>query len=65
MKKILVAILCLIFLCSTCYAEVNFNVEDYSEDELIEIMQAIYDANTQLGYLYVNDVLVVGKDIPA
>lgn len=65
MKKFFSLLLCLLLLCSTCYAEVDFNVDDYTDDELIEIMKIIYEANAQLGYLYSNDVLVVGEDIPA
>lgn len=65
MKKFFSLLLCLLLLCSTCYAEVDFNVDDYTDDELIEIMKIIYEANTQLGYLYSNDVIVVGEDIPA
>lgn len=65
MKKLLGLLLCLLLLCSTCYAAVDFNVEDYTDDELIEIVKAISEADAQLGYLYSNDVLVVGEDIPA
>lgn len=65
MKKLFSLLLCLLLLCSTCYAEVDFKVEDYTDDELILIMKTICESDTQLGYLYVNDVLVVGKDIPA
>ena len=65
MKKILSLLVCLILLCSTCYAAVDFNVEDYTDDELIEIMKAIAEADSQLGYIYSNDILVVGEDIPA
>lgn len=65
MKKFFSLLISLLLLCSTCYGEVNFNVEDYTDDELIEIMKAISEADSQLGYLYSNDVLVVGEDIPA
>lgn len=65
MKKCLVLLICLLLLGSTCYASVNFNVEDYTDDELIEIVKAISEADAQLGYLYSNDILVVGEDIPA
>lgn len=65
MKKLVTSLLCLLLLSSTCYAEVNFRVEDYDDDELIEIMQAICEADSKLGYWYSNDVLVVGEDIPA
>ena len=65
MKKFLGLLFCLLLLCSTCYAAVDFNVEDYTDDELIEIMKAIAESDEQLGYLYSNDVLVVGEDIPA
>lgn len=65
MKKFFSLLLCLLLFCSTSYAEVDFRVEAYTDDELIEIMKVICAADTQLGYLYSNDVLVVGKDIPA
>ena len=65
MKKFLSFLLCLLLLCPTCCAAVDFNVEDYTDDELIEIMRLISEADEQLGYLYSNDVLVVGEDIPA
>ncbi len=45
--------------------DVDFNVEDYTEEELIEIVHRIHDADTKLGYLYASDVLLVGTDIPA
>lgn len=66
MKKIVALLVCLVcFFGGFAVAEVEFNADDYSDDELIDIMKAIYDADTQLGYLYSNDVLLVGKDIPA
>ena len=66
MKKIVALLVCLVcFFGGFAIAEVKFNADDYSDDELIDIMKAIYDADTQLGYLYSNDVLLVGKDIPA
>ena len=61
----LISMMCLFSILCFAVAEVEFNVEDYSDDELIEIMKAIYEADTQLGYLYSNDVLEVGTDIPA
>ena len=65
MKRIYSLVLCVILLCSTCYAATDFDVKDYTDNELIEIMKAIYDSNSQLGYMYSNDILVVGEDIPA
>ena len=66
MKKVLAMMLCCLFLVGNfSFAENNFNVDDYTDDELISIMRSIYEAETQLGYLYSNDVLLVGTDIPA
>lgn len=65
MKRFFSLLLCLLLLSSTCYAAVDFNAEDYSEDELIEIMKAICDANSNLGYLYPNEEILIGTDIPA
>ena len=45
--------------------EVDFNAEDYSEEELIEIMTRIQKVGSQFGYVYASDVLLVGEDIPA
>lgn len=45
--------------------EVDFNIDDYTEDELIEIMTRIQQGETNLGYQYSSDVLLVGEDIPA
>lgn len=65
MKKLVVMILCVACLLGgIAISEVNFRVEDYTDDELIDIMKAIYDADTQLGYWYSNEVLIVGQDIP-
>ena len=46
-------------------AETDFDVNDYTDDEIIDIMKTIFDSDTQTGYMYSNDVLVAGKDIPA
>ena len=46
-------------------AENTFDVHDYTDDELIDIVRAIHDADTNLGYIYYGDVLKVGEDIPA
>ena len=55
----------LIGLVSFACAEIDFDVNDYTDDEIIDIMKTIFDSDTQTGYMYSNDVLVVGKDIPA
>jgi len=66
MKKVLAMMLCCLFLMGNfSFAENNFNVDDYTDDELISIMCSIYEAETQLGYLYSNEILRVGTDIPA
>lgn len=54
----------LIGLVSFACAESDFNINDYTDDEIINIMKAIFDSDTQTGYMYSNDVMVVGKDIP-
>ena len=67
-RKIWYTTLCmlLVFLfVGTALSEINFNVDDYTEDELIDIVHMIYESKSQLGYLYASDVLVAGQDIPA
>ncbi len=66
--RIWVVIICgllIMALTGAASSEVNFNVDNYTEDELISIVQMIYDSNSQLGYMYSSDILVVGQDIPA
>ncbi|MBQ4640927.1 MAG: hypothetical protein IJB69_10505 [Clostridia bacterium] len=64
MKKFFSFLLCF-FLVTNCYAEISFNVNDYTEDELIDIVNIISEHSSKLGYLYPNDEIVVGVDIPA
>lgn len=65
MRRICSLLVCLFLLITNCYAEVNFNVNDYTDDELIDIMNAISEHESKLGYLYPNEEVVVGVDIPA
>ncbi len=66
MKKFLalaLALSCLAFLTSTGFADVNFNVDDYTKEELIEIYGIIGKKLNECivvpaGYY------VVGKDLP-
>lgn len=63
--SILVLFSLMVSLFVPAYAELNFNVQDYTDEELLEIMTIIQQSDTKLGYLYSSDVLEVGKDIPA
>ena len=61
----MILLLCLLTCVNSGMGENVFDVRNYTDNELIDIMLAIYDADTNLGYLYFGDVLEVGKDIPA
>lgn len=66
MKKVLSSIIALILLfsCTTCFAELNFNADDYSADELAQIYSIV--AEKVFGCVKVPAGLyVVGKDLPA
>ena len=64
MKKLVSLMLCLLLLCSTCYAEVDFNVDNYTTEELAEIYSIVSEKLhgcivVPAGYY------VVGTDLPA
>ncbi len=62
---IIVLLLCVQVYSISGFAETSFDVSNYTDNELIDIMLAIYEADTNLGYLYYGDEFEVGKDIPA
>ena len=61
----LVIVLTIIMSFASIGAEVNFNPDDYTEEQLAEIILRIHNSNTQEGYMYTSDVLIAGQDIPA
>jgi hypothetical protein len=65
MKKLIVSILCCVMLFSiTSYAEVDFNIDDYTDDELKEISQMI-TAKLNAPLIVPTGYYVVGQDLPA
>lgn len=64
MKRFVAFLCCFLLLCSTCYAEVDFNVSDYTNEELAEIYSIVSDK--LYGCIVVPaGYYVVGKDLPA
>lgn len=65
MKEKLLALLCILMLLSPiCYAEVDFNVDDYSSAELAEIYSIVSEKIN--GFILVPEgYYVVGQDLPA
>ena len=65
MKKAIVVALCLLmFANSTCFAEVDFNVADYTMEELGEIYSIISKKINEY-VLVPTGMYIVGKDLPA
>lgn len=64
MKKICSLLLCLLLICSSCYAEVDFNVNDYTNEELAEIYSIVSNKLHEC-VLVPAGFYVVGTDLPA
>ena len=65
MKRLFALLICCLMLFSTtCFAEVDFNIDDYTDDELKEICQMI-TAKLNTPVIVPTGYYVVGEDLPA
>lgn len=64
MKKFVAVLTCLLLLCSNCVADVTFNVDDYSAEELATIYNMISEKLYEC-VIVPQGFYVVGSDLPA
>lgn len=64
MRKIGSLFLCLLLFCSTCCAEVDFDVNKYTDEELAEIYGIVSDKLYEC-VLVPEGFYIVGQDLPA